>query len=130
MVNMDDMPDVCKHPPVNWCSDMTNTVHISSHPPTSDKITYSSTPRTAEQLAAWEPGGFLSATLAAYPLLLNRYLAAKLRFSAARSRSSSVPVTLNDYLFLAAYTASAGSKLKRARYSFSEKITWREPMRG
>lgn len=77
MVNMDDRPDVCKHPPMNWYSGMTNTVTVSSHPPTSGKVTYSSTPRTAEQLAAWEPGGFGSASLAAYPLVLNRYLAAK-----------------------------------------------------
>ena len=124
---MDEMPDVCKHPPFNWYSDMSNTVTVSSRPPTSGRITYSSIPRTAEQAPAWEPGGFVSASLAAYPLLLNRYLAAKLRISAARSRSSAVLAALTDSLIPEAAIASVDSKLKRARYSFSEKIIWREP---
>ena len=47
-VDLDDMPDTCKHLPVAWYSDMTNTRHVSSHPPTSGKITYSRPPRTAE----------------------------------------------------------------------------------
>ena len=57
MVNMDDMPDACKHPRVNWYSDMTNSVRGSSHPLTSGKVTYISTPRTAEQLATLEARG-------------------------------------------------------------------------
>ena len=30
--DLDDMSDVCRHPPMNWYSDMTNTVTVSSHP--------------------------------------------------------------------------------------------------
>lgn len=118
------MPDECKHPIVQRFSDMTSTADVARHPPTSSKITYTREPRTAEQLAAWKPSGFVSTTFAAYPILLNRYLVAKLR--CAVSRTLVVPKPIENRCPLEV----AQSNMKRARYCFPEKITWLELVRG
>lgn len=128
-VNMADMPDACPHRLRNWYSDRDNTMIVSRHPRTRGKTTYSRTMRTTEQMQQWRPTGFVSATLAAYPPLLNRCIIAKLRIAMYQA----TPILLSArglHISDAAAATDRGHVDKRARLRFSERITWLEPLRG
>ena len=87
-------------------------------------MTYNLLRRTATQMEGWQPTEYVSAALAAYPDLLNRYLTAKIRAAMYRAApGAALSLALSP-------TEDAESKLKRARFSFREQITWLEPLRG
>ena len=67
-----------------------------------------------------KPLRFISAQLAAYPDLLNRYLVAKILMAIY----TTPPVQLS------APKTDNSETLKRCRFSFAERITWSEPLRG
>ena len=82
-----------------------------------------------------------------YPDVFNRYVVAKLRMAISRTRplllSGSLPDDIESTSAIlggasgkrqmqqsAALTSEAQPKLKRCRFSFSEKMIWPEPLRG
>ena len=81
---------------------------------------------------------YISGQLPAYPDLLNRYLAAKIQMAVYRAPPFLLSATRPDVITDAcskkrrapAVKDDTQEKLKRCRFSFTEQITWTEPLRG
>ncbi len=117
---MEDMPSVCPHVKRIWFNDRTGVGTAAKHRPTSGKDTYSSTQKVATSPGVYQPGApFITASLAAYPDLLNRFLVTKLlsalSATGTKSKKRPSPVILNP---------------QPERRNFSESIAWRHRLRG
>ncbi len=77
-VSMSDMPQECQHAKRPWFNDRTGTAVVASHRPTAGTDTYSLTQKVASATGVFVSPNFVSASLAAYPDLLNRFLVSKL----------------------------------------------------
>ena len=126
-VDFSDMPRKCRHLVVPWYSTVDNTKMYARHMPTRGKVKYERQPVASHML---QPAGsdYISAGLAAYPVLLNKYLAAKLALAAgAGAVASNVLASSN--------VQSAGDTVQQvrpcpdARFG-SEQIAWSQPLRG
>ncbi len=115
-VDLHDMPTECPHGKRTWFNDRTGVAVSSRHRPTAGRDTFSDTQRTRSATGTFVPTNYVSAQLAAYPDLLNRYLVAKLAAgianAAAQPRMAS-PIMMNV-----------------APRNFSEDIEWRQRLRG
>jgi hypothetical protein len=119
-IMLDDMPHKCPHSKRMWFNDRTGVGTAARHRPTAGTDTYSSTQTVRTAPGLFVPRApFVSAKLAAYPDLLNRYLVAKL--SAAinvlpkQSLKRPSPVILDK---------------APAHRTFTEAIAWRQRLRG
>jgi hypothetical protein len=78
-VDMASMPVACPHAKKIWFNDRTGVGTASRHRPTAGKDTYSATQQVRTSPGVFVPSApYVSAALAAYPDLLNRFLVAKL----------------------------------------------------
>jgi len=80
-VSFMDAPACCTHKPRQWFKECTAEVVASRHPPTRGTDKYYSSREEALRATRSSAGDYVSSTLAAYPPLFNRYLAAKLRMA-------------------------------------------------
>lgn len=86
LTELDDMPTVCKHQKRTWYNDRTGSVTFSKHMPSAGKDTHSltqqgSTSFVVRRVVPWDVesrSSYVSACLAAYSDLLNKYIVAKL----------------------------------------------------
>lgn len=123
-VDLLDMPSECPHPKRTGFSQTYGTAIVKRHHPTSGTAAYSSIQKTRNSVDSKPLGAktFVSGTLVACPVLLARYLVAKLFFvicSVSRSSLGKSAVTPKD-----------PPPRPVARYSFSEKVQWMKPLRG
>ena len=84
-VDLDDIPSHCTHGQRIWYEAGTGKAHSSPHPPS--RGTRRFFPTLAEAVAHKSDSSFNSARLAAYPPLLNRYLAAKLHLAIVKPKA-------------------------------------------
>lgn len=77
LVNFADMPAKCSHSLTSWYSSVDNTRIVARHAPTRGKIRYLREPVPLDRRGSG-PDTYISAGLAVYPTLLNKYIAAKL----------------------------------------------------
>lgn len=153
------MPDTCPHAKRYWFSDIDGTAVLKRHKPTSGKNIYSEQATsaicwgfkpanaTASRMQPLSPSPFVSATLAAYLDLLNRYLVTKLSdFVIAAGVNGGKAQDL--WCLNNPPKGGAGRTPLRvvigelvmptpishpetiARFSFSEAISWQNPFRG
>ncbi len=115
-VDLSDMPQQCTHARKPWFNNRTGAAVVASHRPTAGTDTYSLTQMVRSSPGVFEPPKYVSASLAAYPDLLNRYLVCKL--------CSSLPA------LVARPARSSTVMLVAAPRSFSEDIVWRQRLRG
>jgi hypothetical protein len=115
-VDMTDMPRECTHGKRTWFNDRTGVAVSARHRPTAGTDTYSSSQLVKSARGTFVPTSFVSATLAAYPDLLNRFLVAKL--CSALAASTVQPFRQSPVL------------LPVAPRNFSETIEWRQRLRG
>jgi hypothetical protein len=84
------MPTSCPHPLRLWYSEIDNSTVNAKHPPSRGCVAYSSQPVPAESLRRTSPA-FVSADLAHYPDLLNRFIAASMAAGVLRLQTAAVP---------------------------------------
>lgn len=77
-VSFTDAPTECKHQPVSWYQQRTGHEVVSKHAPCKGTALYFRDKSQALAAAPLRSGRYVSAALAYYPELLNRYLAAKI----------------------------------------------------
>jgi hypothetical protein len=126
-VDLSDMPRECKHSKKPWYNNRTGAAVVSSHRPTAGCDTYSDTAgggRTDDPVGS---STFVSASLAAYPDLLNRYLVSKLSTALAASNLGHSRDVASGNL---SGRVPSTVMLNPAPRNFSEQIEWRQRLRG
>ena len=86
MVDMSDIPTPCPHPKRTWFNDWGGKAVSARHCPAIGTDTYSTTQTTGSKMKPWSAHEFVSGPLAAYPDLLNGYLAARLSMGATAAQ--------------------------------------------
>ncbi len=77
-VDLGDMPKSCTHARKPWFNDRTGAAVVASHRPTAGMDTYSATQSVLSTAGVFVTPKYVSASLAAYPDLLNRFLVCKM----------------------------------------------------
>lgn len=86
----DDMPTTCPHPLRSWYSTVDNSEVWAKHPPSKGCVKYTPVPSQANHLVQ-RGSQFVSAALAHYPDLLNRFIAASMASGALRVQKVAMP---------------------------------------
>lgn len=92
-----DASTSCTHAHRAWYKEVTGEVVTARHAPTRGVVRYYKSEVEARDAVASGSGGYVSSTLAAYPKLLNRYIAAKVKIASARMRGSRPAAVSTDH---------------------------------
>ena len=83
-VCFEDMSSRCQHQPTTWYLEGTGETMSAKHPPSHGSSRYFKTKSEACEARKSSPSDYVTARLAAYPPLLNKYLALKVKLAATK----------------------------------------------
>ena len=130
LVDMMDMPSVCRHELRMWFSDSSGTATMAAHMPNAIGDTFSTEQKTKSQMKAWQPMERYTPDRNERPHLLNRYLMLKLHTGVLKAVPFLLSASGSNPNRPADCADKSADKFKAARFSFSERIKWLEPLRG
>ena len=137
LVDMGDMPTDCRHELRTWFSGKDGTATMAAHMPLAKNDTFTTEQSTRSQMRSWEPVVRYIPDRNDRPDTLNRFMALKLHMYVLKavpllvSASGKDPnESVQQRMAPKVRKIRSDDTFKKARFSFSEKITWLEPRLG